>query len=375
MRPLLIMSFLILAVSDISAESNANRLVYLDEFCNPYYASTTFPKLITPQWVGEEVVEAVVTWGIDDMRETAPYESYLRPILDRLKAIDGRAPVSIMTISIDPADPQLQLWLKEGVSIETHTADHPCPCLQGGDFAKAKSTYDRCVDQIASIPGNSPIAFRFPCMDSLNTPSPRAYAEIVNQTTASGNFLQASSSVATLLTALDPDLPADLVSDADGHSRFGKYIPFPSYVNKVENYPYPFLVGKLCWEFPFVVPDDWEGQNINQPANPQTTDDIKAAFDATFIKRGIANFTFHPHDWIRNDQVVEIIDHLQSKHGSKVKFLNFRECLDRIHEHLLAGQPVRDARGNDNGVRLVDVNSDGYLDVYIGNQHMTRTRV
>ena len=65
---------------------------------DPYYVSRTFPKLITPQWVGEEGVEAVVILAIDDMRDPAKYEAFLRPILDRLKKIDGRAPVSIMTM-------------------------------------------------------------------------------------------------------------------------------------------------------------------------------------------------------------------------------------------------------------------------------------
>ncbi|HUG71762.1 MAG TPA: polysaccharide deacetylase family protein, partial [Pirellulaceae bacterium] len=110
---------------------DGNRLSYLAESCDPYYVGRDFPKLITPQWVGEEGVEAVVVLAIDDMRYTAKYETYLRPILDRLEKIDGRAPVSIMTCKVDPADPQLQTWLKEGLSIECHTIDHPCPLLQG----------------------------------------------------------------------------------------------------------------------------------------------------------------------------------------------------------------------------------------------------
>ena len=43
--------------------------------------------------------------AIDDMRDPGRYEAYLRPILDRLKAIDGRAPVSIMTNQVEPKDP------------------------------------------------------------------------------------------------------------------------------------------------------------------------------------------------------------------------------------------------------------------------------
>src|SRR6266705_6906946 len=66
------------------AKSSANRLTYLDE-SDPFYPGLHFPKLTTPQWVGEEGVEAVVILAIDDMRETEKYETFLRPILERLK--------------------------------------------------------------------------------------------------------------------------------------------------------------------------------------------------------------------------------------------------------------------------------------------------
>ena len=45
-----------------------NRLAYLDDL-DPYYPHAKFPKLITPQWVGEEGVEAVVILAIDDMKD------------------------------------------------------------------------------------------------------------------------------------------------------------------------------------------------------------------------------------------------------------------------------------------------------------------
>ncbi|MEZ6033213.1 MAG: polysaccharide deacetylase family protein [Planctomycetaceae bacterium] len=199
---------------------DANRLAYLDE-CNPWYPHTDFPKLITPQWVGEDGVEAVIVLAIDDMRDPAKYEQYLRPILNRLKQIDGRAPVSIMTNEVKPEDPQLQSWLGEGLSIECHTIDHPCPILQGGDFAKAKSTYDRCVDLLGRIPGNKPVAFRTPCCDSLNTVSPRFFAGIFDSSTENGNFLQIDSSVFTFFTSEDESLPKDLVLDANGKGDSG----------------------------------------------------------------------------------------------------------------------------------------------------------
>src|SRR6185312_4280535 len=78
-----------------AVETNANRLAYLDSE-EPFYVGVDFPRLTTPQWVGERGVEAVVILSIDDMREPQKYETVLRPILNRLKQIDGRAPVSIL---------------------------------------------------------------------------------------------------------------------------------------------------------------------------------------------------------------------------------------------------------------------------------------
>src|SRR5215471_10600652 len=113
--PLTLFALLLLPAAGAAQPGKGNRLAYLDEL-DPYYPSRTFPKLVTPQWVGEEGVEAVVILAIDDMRNPKQYENFLRPILNRLKKIDGRAALSIMTNSIDPKDPQLQAWLKEGLS-------------------------------------------------------------------------------------------------------------------------------------------------------------------------------------------------------------------------------------------------------------------
>lgn len=354
--------------------SQANRLTYLDHPLDPYYVDQRFPKLVTQQWFGEPGVEAVVVLAIDDMRDPVHYENYLRPILDRLKQIDGRASMSIMTNAIDPEHPQLQTWLDEGVTIEVHTADHPCPCLQEGDFAKAKSTYDRCVDQMALIPGNKPVAFRMPCCDSLNTPSPRFYAEIFNSRTPQGRSLSIDSSVFQIFTPSDPDLPSDAVVDADGRPTFLKYLPFPSFVNTIRNYPYPYIIGRTCWEFPCTVPSDWEAQHLHQPNNPLTVADMQRALDLTVAKQGVMNLVFHPHGWIRAEQIVELIDHADRTYGSRVKFISFREALDRLNQHLLAGVPLRDEQGRFTGSQLVDLNGDGYLDVVVGGSAQ-RTRV
>ncbi len=354
--------------------ADGNRLTYLDAD-EPYYVSREFPKLTTPQWVGEEGVEAVVVLAIDDMRGHEKWEAYLRPILDRLKQIDGRAPVSIMTCQIDPEDPHLQKWLAEGLSLEVHTIDHPCPLLQGGDFAKAKSTYDRCVDQMDAIPHSHAVAFRMPCCDSLNTLSPRFFAEIFNARSPQGNFLQIDSSVFNILTTDDPAVPHELALDDQGQERFRRYVPFPSFANTIENYPYPYPIGRLCWELPCVAPTDWSAQHVQESFNPRTVRDLQAALDAVVAKRGAYDLVFHPHGWIRNDQINEIVEHAVKKYGRKVKFLNFREVLERLNKNLLASQPLRAADGGDNGVRLIDLNNDGYLDVVIGNESLRQTRI
>jgi putative membrane-bound dehydrogenase-like protein len=376
MRPLSLFPLLLcLAAAGPARAADGNRLVYLDSN-DPYYVSREFPKLATPQWVGEADVEAVAVLAIDDMRGHEKWEAYLRPILERLKRIGGRAPVSIMTCQIDPADPHLQRWLAEGVSLETHTIDHPCPLLAGGDLAKAKSTYDRCIELLASVPGNRPVAFRVPCCDSMNSPSPRFYAEIFNRTTPQGRFLAIDSSVMQVFTANDAALPRELVQDADGRERFRKFVPADrSFVNTVDDYCYPYSIGRLCWEFPCVMPSDWDAQFLQKPNNPRTVADLQAAIDATVIKQGTFNLIFHPHGWIRNDQIVALIDHALAKHGGKIKFLNFREALERIEKNLLAGQSLRAADGGDNGVRLIDLNQDGYVDVVIGNEKLRQTRV
>jgi hypothetical protein len=42
---------------------------------------------------------------------------------------------------------------------------------------------------------------------------------------------------------------------------------------------------------------------------------------------------------------------------------------------MLGGHPLRAANGQDNGVRLVDLNNDGFVDVVIGNEKLRQTRV
>jgi hypothetical protein len=366
----------LLSPLDATASQLGNRLAHLADYVDPYYVGRDVPRLVTPQWVGQEGVEAVIVLAIDDMSDVQRYETFLRPILQRLQQIDGRAPVSMMTTRVDPRLPQLQRWLEEGLSIEAHTLDHPCPCLQGGSLAKAKATYDQCVDLLATIPNSRPVAFRMPCCDSMNSVSPRFFAEVLHRITPAGRFLTIDSSVFQVFTAADPVLPSELTRDPDGRDRFKKYLPADRLmVNYVENYPYPYVIGRLCWEFPCLMPSDWDAQHRNGKKSPLTLRDLKAAVDATVIKRGVFSLCFHPHGWIDNRQVVELIDYAVEHYGQRVKFLTFREVQERLDTHLLGGHPLRAADGQDNGVRLLDVNHDGYMDVVVGNATTRQTRV
>ena len=358
-----LLSIILLISAGVHA-ADGNRLAYLDDN-SPFYPHLKFPKLITPQWVGEEGVDAVVIFAIDDMREVQKYETYLRPILERLKKIDGRAPVSIMTCQIDPKTEHLQKWLKEGVSLETHTVDHPCPIFRKGDLAATRATFEKCVDQLSEVPNSKPVAFRTPCCDSLNTLSPKLFDALFNQKTAKGNFLQIDSSVFTWFTPNDPDLPRDLVYDKDGKMRFAKYLPADrTFVNVIEDYPYPYVINRLCWEFPCMTPSDWQAQHLHKPNNPKTVEDWKAALDCTVIKQGVFSVVFHPHGWIKPEQVIDFIDYAQTKYGKRIKFLNFREALERLNKNLLAGESLRDPKtGEDTGVQVRELNRAGFIDV------------
>ena len=328
---------------------DANRFTYLDD-ASPFWPTPQSPKFITPQWVGEAGVDAVVILAIDDMRDPAKYEAFLRPILDRLKRIDRRAPVSIMTNVVKPDDPQLQAWLKEGLSLEVHTLAHPCPMLGKMSLADAAKTYHGGVDLLASVPNNQPVAFRMPCCDSMNSASPRFFAEIFARASEKGNTLAIDSSVFTLPPG----------------ERFAKYFPaelhppmkktLGDYAGFIDDYPYPYVIGKTCWEFPCTVPSDWEAFNVLGAKSATMLEDWKAALDRIVEQRGVFTAVFHPHGWSGPEQWVEFIDYAQTKYGKRVKFLNFREALERLEKNALAGATLRES-----GARLLDVNADGIM--------------
>ena len=373
----LILIFAALAIVGSSdGAADGNRLAHLDEPNNPWQLERGSAKLVTPQWIGEEGVEAVFVLAIDDMLgDGQGFRNYLSPIIERLQKIDGRGPVAITCIRPKVDHPNMQWFLEQGVSLETHTLSHPCPLLQRDNFRAAWVDFHGCVDHLAQIPNNRAVGFRFPCMDGQNTPSPRAYAEFLNGTSVEGNFVASSSSVGVVFTPGDPDLPRSLFDgDPAGAERFSKYM-MDGFVNYIEDYPYPFVVGKLIWEVPFVYPNDYTGQALNGAQNPMMIDDFKAAVDATVAKQGAVSLCFHAGGWMRNEQMVDIVDHADRTHGRKVKFLNMREMDERLVKHMLAGHPLRDAKGRDNGVRIFDIDGDGFMDVLISNAKANLCRI
>jgi putative membrane-bound dehydrogenase-like protein len=373
---LLGISFLPLLESTQGEVSVGNRLAYLDDPNNPWLMDRGSAKLITPQWIGEMGVEAAIVLAIDDMSgDGQHFRNYLSPIIDRLQDIDGRGPVSITCNQPEPAHPNMQWFLQQGVSLETHTITHPCPLLQRHRFRRAVIDYHGCVDLLAQIPNNRSVGFRFGCMDGQNTPSPRAYAEILNGVSPKGHFMSMSTSVGMVFTTEDPELPKALFDpNMGGANRFSRYL-MTGFVNYLEDYPYPYVIGNKILELPFVYPNDYTGQALYGAQNPIMIADYKAAIDATVAKRGAVSLCFHAGEWMRNDQMVEVVDHADHTHGKKVKFLNMPELHDLMVKNLLGGHPLRDENGEDNGVRLLDLNADGYMDVVISNANAKLTRI
>ncbi|HEY4312829.1 MAG TPA: polysaccharide deacetylase family protein [Pirellulales bacterium] len=355
---------------------NADRLNYLYGV-NPYYVSGAFAKLTTPQWLGEKGVDAVVVLAIDDLRpkDQKKYSDYLAPVIQAMQGLRPAGTMSIMACSVAPQIPELRQLRQQGVSIEVHTLDHPLPMLRRWDFDAAKSTYDRCIELVSKIPGNAPVAFRVPFCDTHNTPSPRFFAEIFGKTTRSGAFLSIDSSVFNLITEEDGALPRQITRGEDGRPRFGRYLPASSYANLVVNYPYPYVIGGFCWEFPPTVPSDYEAQLVNGPNSDATLGDMKFAIDAAVLKQGVYAPVFHPHGWIRNDQIAALVKYAAQRYPGRVRFMSFGDALQRLNENLLQGQAVRSARAGDNGVRIIDVDGDGFMDVIVANEKLRVTRI
>lgn len=389
----------LVAVAQAAAQDRTgSRFAYLDER-DPYYAGLELARLTTPMWMGEAGVDAAVQLSIDDMgREHPPFQlmryakppqfyyEFLLPTIERLQRIDGRAPVSIYALQVDADDPWLRRMLAAGISIEAHTYTHPVPYLRvdpssmGGDtLSWCIRDFLDCVSGLSGAVGTRPVAWRIPGSDARNTTSPRFYTEVFPRVTRGGDFLAMDSSIFSFLTSADRSLPRSMVLDDAGRERFSRFamgIPFTrKYFNSIANYPYPYVINGLLWELPVLMPGDAHGVHAYGANNPRVLDDWQHVLDATVHKLGLYTLCFHPHGYCLPESVAGLVEYADRKYGRRVRFLNCREILDRLNKNLLAGSPLRSPTGADNGVRLLDVDGDGFLDVVIGNSQRRLTRV
>jgi len=178
---------------------------------------------------------------------------FVQPILQRLRQIDGRASVTFMLPSLDPADERVHELVAQGFAVGCRPGVSKS-LQRRGDLRFAAHDYFGCLDSLAQF---GPVCFQMPHSETANTVGPRFYSELFNRQSPQWNWLSISSSVFNLPTSHDNELPRSLVIDGDGNERFAKYIrgfARPEYamqhLNWVENYPYPYVVGHLCWEFP-----------------------------------------------------------------------------------------------------------------------------
>ena len=113
------------------------------------------------------------------------------------------------------------------------------------------------------------------------------------------------------------------IDDMSNHARYEEYFSFPAFTTTIENYPYPYLHSGGLWGMPFVVPSDWESQQIQGNAHPQFLEDWRIALDLIASKQGIFNTIFDPANRSSPTQHVAFIDHASNKYGKRLKFLNY----------------------------------------------------
>lgn len=361
----------------LTSAAAGDRFAYLDED-DPYYPHGEFPKLTTPMWIGEPGVDAVICLTIDDMCRAFPegarpkgvptyarrprvYFDFLKPVANRLREIDGRAPISIFALQLEPDHPLVHEMLDLGMSIEAHTYTHPVPLMRAPEDAESPESLELpmrdfldSLENLSRIPDGAPVAFRVPGSDARNTPSPRFYTEILPRLTTEGSFLRMDSSI--FMAFSDPKL-----------NKFVDGIPFTkSFRNYVVDYPYPFVLNRTIWELPATIPGDAHGVHAYGRESDETVADWKRAIDRVVEMKGVYTLCFHPHGYIKSEQLVDLVDYANRKYGHRIRFLNCREIDDRLTDNLCNGIPLRDPNGTGNHLRLADVNADGFLDVLIG---------
>jgi hypothetical protein len=93
-------------------------------------------------------------------------------------------------------------------------------------------------------------------------------------------------------------------------------VTLADYAGFIEDYPYPYVFGRLGWEFPCITPSDWEASNAIGPNTPEMLADWKAALDNVVRAQECSRRSFIHHGWSTPEQWVELIDYAQKTYGS-----------------------------------------------------------
>lgn len=356
---------LLITLSITLGTPDGNRLAYLDGH-DPFYPRSGTARLVTPQWIGEPGVDAAVVLTVDGLDDVTieQAEAYLTPVLERLRKIDGRSHLSVMVGALGPDDRRLRAWVDAGLGLESHPVRRTRPLLGRDGFAAAREAVHGGLDRLARVPGNRPVAIRLLPTDRAEAPSPRILAEIVTAPSPGGNVVSIDSSVPCLVT--DPGAPRPAKAGS-GPSAFASSFT-------LIDYPFPYVVNGLVWELPWIVTAE-SLPTATRPGGPRTLADLKAAVGAVVARQGVCTLRLDPRRGPPADQVVALIDHVARTHGPRVRFLDLREVRERLDTHLLRGASLRDGEGLDNGVRVLDVDADGDMDVLIGNDRVRLTRL
>jgi len=82
-----------------------------------------------------------------------------------------------------------------------------------------------------------------------------------------------------------------------------------------------------------------------------------------------------PDQSLPSTSVAKVIEDAISKYGNRILFLTYSECLERLNANLLDTHSLRNANdGSDSGIRIVDIDDDGFMDVLCGGDGQRFTK-
>jgi len=260
------------------------------------------------------------------------------------------------TVSSKTRDPQLQSWLKEGLLARRPTS---AKCIVSmleptGNFQALSNLTNRCIELMNRRPRQQPVDLGA-CVPAirLTAPSPpRFFGRNFHRTTPLTNSSPIDSSVRTFLRPTTHPYRASLVMDASGAEKFRKIHPLPSFVTTIEDYPYPYVIGKLCWDslrlFRAMEAQRHHGVNTGyrRRLESQRSTHRPQASTLTMI--------FHPHGWIRtSNSSNSLITRPEVRDQSEVSSPSRRQ--ERLNQKPFARHPAA-ASHDENGVPLLRSN-------------------